>query len=93
MSVYSTTVQMLECKVGEPFGRRSEGVMEWKEIVPKITGKESSVPKGRADTDVVYDKERQRLLFFGGASCRVFFRSFFLKITKPHSSFFLLFFF
>ena len=73
MSVYSNTVQMLECKVGEPFGRRSEGVMEWKEIVPKITSKESSVPKGRADTDVVYDKERQRLLFFGGMCFVIFF--------------------
>jgi dynein heavy chain, axonemal len=67
MSVYSDTVQMLECRVGEPYGHRSEGVMEWKEIVPDIKDKKkNAVPKGRADTDVIYDSSRQRLLFFGG---------------------------
>jgi hypothetical protein len=36
MSVYSNSVQMLECKVGEPYGARSTGVMEFKTLVPEV---------------------------------------------------------
>jgi hypothetical protein len=73
MSVYSSSVQMLECKVGEPYGHRSEGILNWKEINPKVdpNDEKSLIPKGRADTEVVYDLSRQRLLFFGGWANRV----------------------
>ena len=74
MSVYSDTVQMLECKVGEPYGARSAGVMAFQTLQPQIndSDRNTKVPRGRADTEAVFDEKNQRLLFFGGWANRWF---------------------
>jgi dynein heavy chain len=75
MSIYSKTVQMLECKVGIPFGKRSQGIMRWETIVPEIMNddtKNTSIPHGRADTETIYDNKNHRMLLFGGWANRWF---------------------
>jgi hypothetical protein len=48
--------------------------MEFETLEPEIKegDRSSKVPRGRADTDSIFDEKSQRLLFFGGWANRWF---------------------